>query len=89
MQEELQKAFDDLATEYLNKSENIQSYLFFEHRIYVIDLPNFFEKIFLTLNNTAILLIRYIDMITNNMKDGGLYIDNFESRHRLGAYGCS
>ena len=32
--EELQKAFDDLATEYLNKSENIQSYLFFEHRIY-------------------------------------------------------
>lgn len=84
--EELQKAFDDLATEYLNKSKNIQSYSFFEHRIYVIDLPNFFEKIFLTLNNTAILLIRYIDIITNNMKDGGLYIDNFESRHRLGAY---
>lgn len=87
--EELQKAFDDLATEYCNSSEKMQSYSFFEYGIYIIDLPNFFEKIFLTLNNTAILLIRYIDIITNNMKDGGLYIDNFESRHRLGAYGCS
>lgn len=86
--EELQDAFDSMATEYLYSTEKMRSYSFFEHRIYIIDLPNFFEKIFLNLNNTAHLLIRYIDTIINIM--GGIYyFGNFKSRYRLGAYECS
>lgn len=87
--EELQKAFDDMATEYLNKGENIQSNSLFENRIYVIRIPNFFRKNFLNLNNTAYMLIRYIDTFIKIIKDGGFYIDNLKSRYRLGTYECS
>lgn len=44
--EELQQSFNDLATEYLNKGEIIQTYSLFEYSIYIIDLPNFFTKFF-------------------------------------------
>ena len=88
--EDLQQAFDDLATEYLNTSEIFQSYLFFEHRIYVIDLPNFFEKNFLKMKITALMLIKYIiDFTHKNRMNGGSYIDSFKSRYRLGSYECA
>lgn len=88
--EDLQQAFDDLATEYLNTSEIFQSYLLFEHRIYVIDLPNFFEKIFLKMKITASMLIKYIiDFTHKNRMSGGSYIDSFKSRYRLGSYECA
>ena len=84
--EELQAAFDNMATEYCNNSEKMQSYPFFEHGIYNIELPNFFTKNFLTLNNTAKMLIRYIDIIHKFY--GGIHIDTFKCRYRLGANEC-
>lgn len=87
--EELQQSFNDLATEYLNKGEIIQTYSLFEYSIYIIDLPNFFTKFFLNLNNTAYLLIRYIDTFIKDIKDGGNSIGNFKSRYKMGTYECS
>lgn len=87
--EELQQSFNDLATEYLNKGEIIQTYSLFEYSIYIIDLPNFFTKFFLNLNNTAYLLIRYINTFIKDIKDGGNSIGNFKSRYKMGTYECS